>query len=86
VTVPLADVGRLLERILGLPPDDWRIDRWDTEYEGWSASLRTWCSVSDDIHNDGLATFCDCCDPVNLTADDVALIEASMASLNGSRQ
>lgn len=77
--VALADVGRVLERVLGLHGEDWRIDRHE-EWEGWSASLRTWCSVSDDTTGDGLARSCDCCDPLNLTDEDVALIEAAVAA------
>lgn len=71
-SVPLADVGRLLERVLGIPGDDWSVDRWDTEYEGWAGMLLVDC-VCDRIR-------CYCCDGTNLTAEDITLIEAALSA------
>ena len=73
--VPLSDVGRLLERVLGIPGEDWKVERWDTEYEGWSGTLRPTC-VCD---RDG----CFCCDGMNLSADDMALIAAALTDEGG---
>ena len=68
-SVPLSDVGRLLERVLGIPGEDWKVERWDSEYEGWSGTLRPTCVCDCDG--------CFCCDGMNLSADDMALIDAA---------
>lgn len=64
--VRVEDVRHFLERVLGTHRTDWRAERWDTGYEGWSGALFYECE--DD----------DCClsDPTNLTDGDLALVAA----------
>jgi hypothetical protein len=59
-----------LMQILGIPGDDWRIEDWPEEYEGWSASLHRTCICDNDKR-------CWCCDPDNLTAPAAAAIRAA---------
>lgn len=61
-----AEYGRLIEHVLGIPGEDWRIERWPDEYEGWQASLVTPCDEAG----------CYCCDPRNLTRADADLLLA----------
>jgi hypothetical protein len=45
--------------LLGIPGDDWRINKWDAPFEGNVASLKRTCLCD--------YSSCYCCDPENLT-------------------
>lgn len=61
-----AHVRALLIHALGLPNEDWKVRRFDAPYEGWTGSIKQVCDEKG----------CYCCDPSNLTDDDLAALTA----------